>query len=157
MFDIRRLFAARRADRAHPVEVRRALEALRAQRYEEALDLFSLLLQGELTAELRALVSNKRGVALVALGRSEEGCQAFEHALAAQERYAPALVNLGNLMLERGALEDAIERYRAALRVDEDYAVAHLNLGVALKRAGRTAEGVRHLRTAQRLEGRRRS
>jgi tetratricopeptide (TPR) repeat protein len=157
MFDIRRLFAVRGADRGRSPAIRHALRALETGRYQEACDLFGAILAAQPAAPQRAFVANKRGVALVALGRRDEARAAFAASLDAEGRYAPALVNLGNLLLEDGALEDAIAQYRAALGADSDYAVAHLNLGVALKRAGRTAEGVHHLRMAQRLEGRRRS
>jgi tetratricopeptide (TPR) repeat protein len=157
MFDIRRLFAVRGAERAQSPAVRDALRALRAERYEEALDRLDGILAASPVPGERAFAHNKRGVALIALGRRDEALAAFSAALATVDGYPAALVNIGNLRLEEGALDDAIELYRAALRSDEDYAVAHLNLGTALKRAGHTAEGVRHLRTAQRLEGRRRS
>lgn len=114
-------------------------------------------LAGTLLVAERALALNKRGVALVALGDRDAARAAFHDALAAVERYPPALVNTGNLLLEDGHVEAAIEHYRAALDADPDYAQGHLNLGIALKRAGRASEGIRHLRTAQRLEGRRRS
>jgi tetratricopeptide repeat protein len=157
MFDIRRLFAAPRRKRATNADIERGIAALEGQQYDEALSRFEAALAADLPRGERALALNKRGVALVAVGRRDEALAAFRDALGSVERYAPALVNIGNLLLEDGDLDGAIERYRAALRADQDYAGAHLNLGVALKRAGRPSEGIQHLRTAQRLEGRRRS
>jgi tetratricopeptide (TPR) repeat protein len=157
MFDIRRLFAATLSRRRPASDLDRGLVALANGRPAEALVHLAAVLESEARPEVRALALNKRGVALVALGRRAEARVAFDESFAADRRHAPALVNIGNLLLEDGAVEEAIESYRAALRADQDYAGAHLNLGVALKRAGRTAEGVVHLRMAHRLEGRRRS
>ena len=79
--------------------------------------------------------------------------QDFDAALDARPAYAPALTNLGNLLLEarRRSLRQSrgTSRDRQPIR---EYALAYLNLGVAYKRVGRIAEGVRALREAQRLE-----
>ena len=167
MFDIKRWFAARQRRRPDD-DVGCAAVALDEGRPEEALAALDKALAGDLTAERRAFGLNKRGVALIALGRRDDGRRsadaaaarddaraAFTEALAAVERCAPPLVNLGNLLLEDGDVEGAIESYRAAIRADESYPMAYLNLGVALKRAGRRAEAVRSLRTGHRLEMRR--
>ena len=154
MFDIKRWFAARQRRRPDD-DVGCAAVALDEGRPEEALAALDKALAGDLTAERRAFGLNKRGVALIALGRRDDARAAFTEALAAVERCAPPLVNLGNLLLEDGDVEGAIESYRAAIRADESYPMAYLNLGVALKRAGRRAEAVRSLRTGHRLEMRR--
>ncbi len=149
MFDVRSIFAAfrRRPHAVTPFE--RGVVELDAGRHEEALRHLA-------AAEPGPAADNKRGVALVSLGRRADALTAFCAALAADERYAPALVNLGNLLLEEGATLDAIDYYRAAITYDGTYPLAHRNLGLALKRAGRRAEGVRALRAAARLESRRR-
>lgn len=103
----------------------------------------------------RAGIANKRGVALVALGRRAEALAAFGDALDADERCAPALANLGNLLLEDGHVHDAIDYYRAALACDDGYAPAYRNLGIALKRLGRRGEAVRAFRAAVRREAKR--
>ncbi|MGB8267207.1 MAG: tetratricopeptide repeat protein, partial [Candidatus Velthaea sp.] len=100
-----------------------------------------------------AAAHNKRGVALVAGGDREGAILAFLAALEAQPQHVPAIVNVGNLLLESGMLADAVEHYEAALRLDDRYAPAYQNLGVALRRQGRRAESVRALRTASRIEG----
>lgn len=86
--------------------------------------------------------------------RVAEARDAFEAALAIDARYAPALVNVGNLHLEAGETDEAIRYYERAVLSDDDYAPAHHNLGVAYKRLGRTGDAVRELRKATRLEGR---
>lgn len=114
----------------------------------------ALLAQESLNAADRAFLVNKRGVARIGLERRELARADFEEALRIKTLHAPALTNLGNLLLEDGDFEGAISRYRKAIEADPDYPIAHLNLGVAYKRTGRRAEAVRELRTAQRLEGR---
>ena len=129
-----------------------ALEALERGDFTGAEEALTALLDGEDAAERRAFILNKRGVARIALERREHAAADFDAALDARPAYAPALTNLGNLLLEAGDAPAAIARYEAAIAADPEYAVAHLNLGVAYKRVGRIAEGVRAWRTAQRLK-----
>src|SRR6266566_3639262 len=97
-----------------------ALDALARGQFAEALERLDALLQDErLAGEQRAAVTNKRGVALVSLQRSEEARRAFEAALEIKPRYAPALVNIGNLHLESGEIEAAVARYEAAIAADD--------------------------------------
>jgi len=111
-------------------------------------------LEQALTDFSRAAAHNKRGVVLVAIGDREGATYAFLAALEAEPRHVPAIVNVGNLLLESAMLADAVEHYEAALRLDDRYAPAYQNLGVALRRLGRRAGSVRALRTAGRIEGR---
>jgi lipoprotein NlpI len=130
-----------------------ALEALDRREYAAAERGFTALLEaGELTRAERAFLLNKRGVARVGLERRALARDDFTAALDALGSYAPALTNLGNLLLESGQVDAAIVRYKAAIAGDRAYALAYLNLGVAYKRAGRIAEAVEALRQAQRLE-----
>lgn len=105
----------------------------------------------------RAFYLNKRGVARINLGRRDDARADFESALECVRRYAPALTNIGNLLLEEGRVDDAISAYCDAIASDHEYAVAYVNLGSAYKRAGRLDEAVRALRTGLRMEGRKRS
>jgi len=115
--------------------------------------LSALLVAAE--AEDKAFLLNKRGVARVGLQQRELAYDDFVAALDCNARHAPALTNLGNLLLERGEIDAAIARYEAAAAADPEYAVAYLNLGAAYKRANRFPEAVRAMRHAHRLEGRR--
>ena len=156
MFAIRSLFAALRVRRRATTSFERGIAALEAGRPALALTAFEAACAEAATPVDRCRAENKRGVALVELRLTDEALQAFDEALAHDERSAPALVNVGNLLLEAGEALDAVDYYRAALLCDESYALAQRNLGIALKRLGRHAESVRALRTAARLEGRRR-
>lgn len=152
-FNLRRFLALFRPDLYTPFEL--AMRDMAHHRYEEALArLDSLLADSGFSPPERAMFANKRGVALVELQRRDEARAAFEQALAIVPKFAPALVNIGNLHLEAGEAEEAIRLYEAAVLSDEDYALAHHNLGVAYKRAGRMGQAVREFRRANRLEGR---
>lgn len=149
----RKLLALFRPELYTPFEL--ALRDMAHHRYEEALSrLDALAGDPQLPRDERVAVANKRGVALVELQRIDEARAAFEQALQIDPKFAPSLVNLGNLYLEAGEIDEAIRQYESALRSDEDYALAHHNLGVAYKRMGRTGDSVRELRKANRLEGR---
>lgn len=151
-FNFRRFLALFRPELYTPFEL--ALRDMAHHRYEEALvRLDALLADLQLPAPERAAAANKRGVALVELRRTDEARAAFEQALQIVPKFAPALVNMGNLHLESGEMEEAIALYESAVLSDEHYALAHHNLGVAYKRLGRTGDAVRELRRAHRLEG----
>lgn len=153
MFNFRRFLALFRPELYTPFEL--ALRDIARRDYAEALARLDALLEDPgLSAAERAAVANKRGVALVELQRRDDARAAFDRALEIVPKYAPALVNIGNLHLEAGEMEEAIRWYESAVLSDDEYALAHHNLGVAYKRLGRTSESVRELRKAHRLEGR---
>ncbi len=150
MFNLRRFLAPWRRKPLGPYDL--ALRDLASGEYAQALRRLDDLLEDEaLLPKDRAARLNKRGVALVSLHRRDEALLAFKDALAAVPRYAPALVNIGNLHLESGELEPAVARYHAAIAADDRYGPAHHNLAVAYKRMGRTADSVRELRRAAKL------
>ena len=150
MFNLGRFLAPWRRKPLTPYEL--ALRDLARGEYAPALRRLDALLEDEtLQPADRAARLNKRGVALVSLHRGDEALTAFEDALAVMPRFAPALVNIGNLHLESGELEPAVARYEAAIAADDRYGPAHHNLAVAYKRMGRTADSVRELRRAGKL------
>ncbi|HEY2476149.1 MAG TPA: tetratricopeptide repeat protein [Candidatus Cybelea sp.] len=134
-----------------------ALEALSRRDFAGAQAELNALLERHPQGAERAFLLNKRGVARIGLELRELARADFLAALESYARYAPALTNLGNLLLESGQVDDAIAYYERAVESDRDYAIAYLNLGVAYKRAGRIAEGVNALRHAARLEERSRA
>jgi tetratricopeptide (TPR) repeat protein len=152
-FDVRTWFAGPRRPQT-PYE--RAVAALEFGEYEVALLESEAALAGAPDDPARADALNKRGVALIGLERRDDALAAFCDALERSEKHAPALVNIGNLLLEDGNVEDAVDYYQAAMRADPAYPLAYRNLSVACKRLGRPGEAVRYLRVADRLEARRR-
>lgn len=154
MFGVRSIFAALRSRPGPKTAFERGVVALETGDHAGAvLEFEQVLSEGSEPGRL-ATAHNKRGVALVGLGRRDEALEAFCAALAQDERCAPALVNLGNMLLEGGHALDAIDYYDAAIRADETYPAAYRNLGIALRRVGRRAESVRALRSADRIAGR---
>jgi tetratricopeptide (TPR) repeat protein len=145
------LFPRRRTIQEQP-DYARGLAALEAGDCDLACAAFTAALAcgAETATQVRAL--NKRGVAHVRAGRRAEGLADFEAAVALSPRFAPSLVNLGNLQLEAGNIAEAIGCYEAALRGDDRYAPAYANLGVAYRKLGRFDESVRALKKATRLE-----
>jgi tetratricopeptide (TPR) repeat protein len=133
------------------------LRALERGDYAGAEPLLTREIEAAAHPQRRAFLLNKRGVARIKLGRREEARADFESSLDCVARYAPALTNVGNLLLEDGRVDDAISAYCDAIDADREYAVAYVNLGSAYKRAGRLDEAVRALRAGLRLEGRKRS
>ncbi|MBV8529784.1 MAG: tetratricopeptide repeat protein [Candidatus Eremiobacteraeota bacterium] len=132
------------------------MEALDRREYSRAeTELSGLLADDSLSRRARAFLLNKRGVARIAMESRDLARDDFAAALGELPGYAPALTNLGNLLLDQGKLEAATAHYEEAIANDPQYAIAFLNLSVAYKRAGRFADAVRALRTSQRLEARR--
>ncbi len=150
------LFARLRrfASRRPPAPLAAGVAALERRRIDEALVHFARALEIAATDAERAAAHNKRGLAELARADRGAAIDAFASALAHEPRFVPAIVNVGNLLLEDGAIDEAIAHYEAALRIDDESAVAHLNLGIAYKRLGRRGDAVREFRRASRLEGR---
>jgi tetratricopeptide (TPR) repeat protein len=85
---------------------------------------------------------NNRGLALNALGRSEEAASHYERALALKADYVEALSNLSHLRLVQGRVDEAIGLCRRALAHNANYAEAQLTLGNALREQGKLDEAV---------------
>jgi superkiller protein 3 len=159
MFSVRSLFAVRSFWASLRVstprgELARGLRAIEAGRFEEAEAPLRAALDEASDGPARALVYNKLGVAYVAARRRDEALGAFAEALDCDPACAPALTNIGTLLLEDGHVDDAIDHYDAAIVADDRYALAYRNLGIALRRAGRRDASVSALRKADRLEAR---
>jgi protein O-GlcNAc transferase len=149
-----RLFGMAQAP-AQPTRYDAGVAALERQRFAEALTHFGAALGEAATPAQRALVHNKRALTFLRQGGAAAAAlEALCDALDADPRCVPAIVNVGNLLLEDGVLDDAITHYEAALRIDDGYAAAHLNVGIAYKRLGRRGDAVRAFRRANRLDAR---
>jgi len=80
------------------------------------------------------------------------GQEAWARILSLNPDFAPALVNVGLHLEERGQLDEAIDLYRRALGGDPDLVAAHYNLGNALHSKGLAADAVRSYEDALRLD-----
>ena len=67
----------------------------------------------------------------------DDAVEAYERTLKLNPNHADALVNLGRLLHERGALAAAEAHYRRAMEIDPEHGVAAFNLGVVLEDLGR--------------------
>jgi tetratricopeptide (TPR) repeat protein len=95
---------------------------------------------------------SRDGIEALRAGDRAGAIECFARALAEDGRCVRAIVSLGNMLLEDGAIDEAVAHYETALRLDDRCALAHHNLGVALRRRGDRAGSVRHLRRATWLE-----
>ena len=118
-----------------------ALRALDRGDFGNADGALSELLGREWSAGDRAFLINKRGVARIGLEQRELARADFEEALRIAPSHAPALTNLGNLLLEEGDVDGAIARYEAAIAADAYYPVAHLNFERRLQAQGTAGRG----------------
>src|SRR5262249_16641473 len=76
---------------------------------------------------------------------------AFRKAIEIPPRLAPAHLNLGLALRDKGQLDEAIAAFRKAIEIDPKLAQAHGNLGLALKDKGRFAEAKTSTQTALKL------
>ncbi len=91
---------------------------------------------------------NNLAVALIFVGRNEEGAASARRALELSPDYLDARNNLGVALSNLGRQPEAIRHLRRILEVDADYVDAHHNLGIAFVRQGRLADGIIHFRKA---------
>src|SRR5579859_4549011 len=117
--------------------MRRASAAMAAGRVEEAVGFFRDATRGG-----NAAAYSKLALALVTLGRFDEGVDAAQSATEAEPNSAELLNNLGNALLMAGRSADAIDCYRRALALRRDYAEAKINLAHALTTAGNFQEAI---------------
>lgn len=105
----------------------RALWSAKADRFDEAIDLFS-----KMTRDYPAvgIAYTNLGLLYLKKGRLEESEQALQKALELNPSDAIAYNHLGVVYRELGRFEEAHKAYTSALKINPDYANAHLNLGI---------------------------
>ncbi|MEM7349705.1 MAG: tetratricopeptide repeat protein [Acidobacteriota bacterium] len=84
------------------------------------------------------------GLALLRLGRREEGERELRRLLQRFPQHAPTHLLLGNLAADSNELEEAERRFRSAIAADPRLPGAHQALATLLRRAGRQAEAREH-------------
>ncbi|HEX8730909.1 MAG TPA: tetratricopeptide repeat protein, partial [Ktedonobacterales bacterium] len=83
-----------------------------------------------------------KGVALGALGQTEEALAAYERALALNPQHASAWYNKGVALGALGQTEEALVAYERALALNPQDADAWYNKGMALRALGQTEEAL---------------
>lgn len=117
-------------------------------KYEEAVQQLKAILEQD---DQSFQVCNKLGVAYAALHQLDEARHCFDLAHQSNPDFAPALVNIGNLLLEEGDLSAAEQKYKAALEKDENYHFAYHNLAIVYKRRGQYSEYIKSMKKSSRL------
>jgi tetratricopeptide (TPR) repeat protein len=91
---------------------------------------------------------NRRGVALLELGRPREALHDFERVLAATPDHLEALGNRGNALIKLNRAVEALASYDRALTIAPDNAQLLTNRAAALRRLDRPHEAVMSARRA---------
>lgn len=104
---------------------RSALEHLKAEEYDEALEQLdqAILLDAKFPD-----LHNFRGVALCELGRVEEGIEAFRRAIELKQGYQVAQLNLAFAHLRAGRIKEAEGQLAAVLEADPSQPAASIKL-----------------------------
>ena len=125
-----------------------ASDALQAATPAEMFELANkALAAGQLSAQDRARILIRRGLAREMLGERADALVDFNEAISASalgtEEQASALYDRGVTLDELNRTDDAIADYTAALKLAPKLAAAFNNRGNALRRLGRLAEAER--------------
>lgn len=107
-----------------------------------------------LTSRLRPMIYAGCAVLLVLLAtltyahsttfHDSETC--FRDVIAKNPDSATARSNLGNVLLQKGAVDEAIVQFRRSVQIDPGYQFGRYNLGAALLEKGETDEAISQLR-----------
>jgi hypothetical protein len=89
--------------------------------YRERLDRKPTRAEAErIVATLKPQQLNDLGVLYEREGRLDQAAWAYQHAIWRGPRFAPAYVNLGNVLRKQGKTEEALFRYRQAMSADPE-------------------------------------
>ncbi len=92
------------------------------------------------------------GLALLRLGRQQDGERELHRLVQRHPRHAPTWVLLGNVAAEGGDAAEAERCFRTAIDADPHLARAHQSLAELLRASGRLAEAREHAARAEELE-----
>jgi tetratricopeptide (TPR) repeat protein len=82
----------------------------------------------------------RAGIAALKAGDPKGAEQAYRKALQLNPRNVDAHVDLGHILLNRGAIDEGLIHVNEVLRLDPNHVEARFNLGLALLNQGKTAE-----------------
>jgi serine/threonine-protein kinase len=123
-----------------------------AKRWDEAIGYYRAALAVRPAA---TAVYNNIGRALHAKGCVEEAIAEYQKAIEIDPKFAPARVNLGQILSnDKHDYDGAIAYYKKALELDFDDAVAHFDLGIALKGKGQLEDALAEYQKAIALDPR---
>jgi hypothetical protein len=97
-------------------------------------------------------VRNHLGVALVSVGKIDEGIEQFRTALQIKPGDVKSNYNLGLALKLNGKFEEAINCYQRALEQKPDYAEVYNNLGSIFHSQGKYDEAISHYRRALQIK-----
>jgi tetratricopeptide (TPR) repeat protein len=92
------------------------------------------------------------GVALRAIGKTDQAIQHYREALRIEPRSCNALINLGNALRQQGKLDEAVEKYRLAVETSPNNPDAQLMLGTAYYEQNKLDDAVRQYQEALRIK-----
>lgn len=114
------------------VSARQAVAALRSDRPEDAVRLYTAALAAEsLANDQRALMLIDRGVARARLGQSKAALDDFNRAIQLVPEGATAYNNRGTVLIELGATTEAVRDFDRAILLAPNYAAALSNRAAA--------------------------
>jgi tetratricopeptide (TPR) repeat protein len=114
------------------VRARQAVAALRSDRPDDAIRLYTAALAAEnLANDQRALMLIDRGVARARLGQSRTALDDFNRAIQLVPEGATAYNNRGTVLIELGATAEAVRDFDRAILLAPNYAAALTNRAAA--------------------------
>src|SRR3954452_12296259 len=125
------------SESATVAELESSADKLREQNmYRDAVDYYDVALKKE---PRNAVLWNKRGIALLQMGRYRDGQKSFEKSIHFDKKYPDAYNNLGVIYYKEAAQKAAkggsrdygraIKNYSKAIKLRDDSASFHSNLG----------------------------
>jgi protein O-mannosyl-transferase len=115
----------------------------RNEDYRTALALW----QGEVAQHADNIVAQcSLGLALAALGRTEDAIEHYHETLRINPNYPDARAHLGRALAVLGRTDEAIASFQEALQLDADLAEARTNLGNVLAGLGKSEEAIAQYR-----------
>jgi len=133
--------------------LREGVEAFAEERYEEAAEMFSALLEGGgLEVPWRAAVLGRRGVTYGRMGRYEESLADFDRAIALDPDKAWYIASRGETYRQMGRNEEALADFDRAMGLDPDDASYIAGRGWTYRQMGRNEEALADFDRAMELK-----
>ncbi len=132
------------------IETNLAALYLNLQRWDDAIRYFRKAGRNLLFSSPEIALTGA-GFAYQQKGAMVDAIGAYKEAIAANSRYAPAHLRLGETLYDMDKTELAMEEYRKALGIAPDYVQAHFRLAQACMKLRQNAQAENHFREVIRL------